>query len=231
MSVVGASDGASGGASGEASIGLLIGRDLSPFVRRSATVLNLLGLSYERKRVATEEDGDFIREHNPLGRVPALIVTAQAGADGYVIVDSAMIIDYALEIATNGHSLLASAGVQRRNVLYLSALATGVMEKIVAAAYEVRMRPKEYVYSPYLERLQGQAIAGLVELNSRVNQPYFGGDVPCLADVNAVIAYDQMKIVAPEILKQTALPGLSTLSERANQLAAFAATRWQPEAA
>ena len=76
---------------------LLIGRDLSPFVRRCATVFNLLELPYERKSVATEEDGDYIREHNPLGRVPALLLGSRAervddktdiGAPHDVIVDS-----------------------------------------------------------------------------------------------------------------------------------------------
>jgi len=206
---------------------LLIGRDLSPFVRRCATVLNLLELPYERKSVATEEDGDFIREHNPLGRVPALLLGNEASTGGRVIVDSAAIIDYALESATDGSMLLAPAGESRRTELYLSAIATGVMEKTVAAAYEVRMRPEAFVYAPYLERLQGQAMAGLVELNSRAGDTYFGGETPCLADVNAVIAYDQLKIVAPKVLAQTDLAELSELSNRANQLDAFAATRWQ----
>ncbi len=218
---------------------LLIGRNLSPFVRRCATVFNLLELPYEQKSAATEEDGDYIRKHNPLGRVPALLLDSRAegiidatdvGVPNDVIIDSAAIIDYALEVSANRSALLASGGVQRQQVLYLSAVATGVMEKAVAAAYEVRMRPKEYVYDPYLERLQGQAIAGLVELNSRANDSYFGGDSPCLADVNAVIAYDQVKIVAPEILAKSNLPKLALLSDQANQLNAFAATRWQPTA-
>ena len=218
---------------------LLIGRDLSPFVRRCATVFNLLELPYERRSAATEEDGDYIREHNPLGRVPALLLGSRAEDAGDtpgfeaphdVIIDSAAIIDYALEVSANGPKLLAPEGQERRQVLYLSAVATGVMEKIVASAYEVRMRPKESVYGPYLERLQGQAVAGLVELNARANDSYFGGDSPCLADVNAVIAYDQVKIVAPQILAKSELPKLARLSDQANELAAFATTRWQPAA-
>lgn len=206
---------------------LLIGRDLSPFVRRCATVFNLLGLPYERKSVATEVDGDFIREHNPLGRVPALVLT-----DG-VVIDSAAIIDYALDTAVNGNHLLSATGPQRRETLLFSALATGVMEKAVASAYEVTMRPKELVHATYLERLQRQAFAGLEALNANLQKDYFGGDTPNLADVNAVIAYDQLLIVSPATVSKgkEKVDRLAQLSERANTLPAFSATRWQPKEA
>jgi|GEM_PF-364453 len=217
---------------------LLIGRNLSPFVRRCATVFNLLELPYKQKSAATEEDGDYIREHNPLGRVPALLFGSRAESSGVavsnpaiprdVIIDSSAIIDYALEVSASGATLLAPGGQERQQALYLSSVATGVMEKAVAAAYEVRMRPKELVHTPYLERLQGQAIAGLVELNSLAQGDYFGGGLPGLADVNAVIAYDQVKIVAPSVLAKADLPKLALLSDKANQLSAFASTRWQP---
>jgi len=212
---------------------LLIGRDLSPFVRRCATLFNLLELAYERKPVATEVDGDFIRQHNPLGRVPALLLTSAisegAAPQTEVIVDSMAIIDYALEIADNSDTLLTRQGAPRRRTLYVSAIATGVMEKAVSSAYEIRMRPDEYVYEPYLQRLRGQLLAGLVELNSRLDGPYYGGEKPSLADVNAVIAYDQVQIVAPKTLAEADLSALAGLSDRANELQAFSETRWRPE--
>ena len=211
---------------------LLIGRDLSPFVRRCATVFNLLALPYERKSVATEADGDFIREHNPLGRVPALVLS-----DG-VVIDSSAIIDYALETAKNGDLLLPSKGPKRRAVLFNCALATGAMEKTVASAYEVTMRPKELVHPTYLSRLQRQALAGLEALNANLHEDYFGGETPNLADVNAVIAYDQLMIVSAattgaagkEREKEKTkgnLDRLARLSARANALPAFSATQWQ----
>ena len=86
----------------------LLGRDLSPFVRRTATVMNLLGLEYERQIVATGEDGDLIRTYNPLGRVPALIL------DDEVLIDSTAILDYVLELAEHQTLLPRSGSVRRR---------------------------------------------------------------------------------------------------------------------
>jgi glutathione S-transferase len=199
---------------------ILVGRDLSPFVRRTATVLNLLGLPYERRTLNTNDDADELRKYNPLGRVPALLLDAEA------LIDSAAIIDYALEIGDTEHQLLAAAGPQRRHVLQLSAIATGAMEKGVASAYEVANRPKELVHKPYREKLQLQALAGLLALDKQApSAGWFGGASPNLADVNAVVAYDFAGIVAPEIAKRISGP-LAALSDRANATDAFARTRW-----
>ncbi|MFK7912333.1 MAG: glutathione S-transferase family protein [Pseudomonadales bacterium] len=199
---------------------ILLGRDLSPFVRRTATALNLLGLQYERRTLNTNDDAEELRRYNPLGRVPALLV------DDAVIIDSAAILDYALELADAEHRLLPASGVPRRNTLHVSAIATGTMEKGVASAYEVANRPKELVYQPYREKLQQQARAGLLALEELAPQEgWFGGDQPNLADVNAVVAYDFVGIVAPQVAESiTGL--LMKLSQRANALEAFASTRW-----
>jgi len=200
---------------------ILIGRDLSPFVRVSATVLNLCGQTYERRLAATEEDGDFIRSHNPLGRVPALVLN-----DEETIVDSAAIVDHALSVAGNDN-LLAATGTERRQTQYITAIARGTMEKGVASAYEIRMRPKEYVYTPYRERLLSQVAAGLGELETQLAADWFGGDSLNLADAHAVVAYDFVSIVAAELTGAAKLPKLAALSVRANALPEFANTRWQ----
>lgn len=203
---------------------ILIGRDLSPFVRVSATVLNLCGKEYERRLAATEEDGDFIRSHNPLGRVPALVLN-----DTETIVDSAAIVDYALNETAN-NKLLAASGTARRETQYITAIARGTMEKGVASAYEIRMRPKDYVYTPYRERLLSQVAAGLGELEARLSADWFGGGSANIADAHAVVAYDFVSIVAGELTGTSTLPKLAALSERANAMPEFAKTRWQGDA-
>ena len=62
---------------------ILIGRNLSPFVRRTATALNHVGLDYDQKGLSTADDADEIRKYNPVGRVPTLILD-----DGEAIIDS-----------------------------------------------------------------------------------------------------------------------------------------------
>ena len=53
---------------------LLIGMLDSPFVRRVAVSMRLLGMAYERHDWSVGRDADRIRPFNPLGRVPVLVL-------------------------------------------------------------------------------------------------------------------------------------------------------------
>jgi len=152
--------------------------------------------------------------------------------DAETIVDSAAIIDHAIvstSDAAGEHRLLAATGVDRRQTQYIIGIARGSMEKAVASAYEIRMRPKEYVYAPYRERLLSQVSAGLNELETRLATDWFGGDATNLADAHAVVAYDFVSIVAAELTEAGTLPKLAALSARANATPPFASTRWQAD--
>ena len=49
---------------------ILIGMYDSPFVRRVAVSMQVLGLAYEHRNWSVGKDFDKIRRYNPLGRVP-----------------------------------------------------------------------------------------------------------------------------------------------------------------
>ena len=68
----------------------------------------------------------------------------------------------------------------------------------------------------------------LTMAQAQLEGDWFGSAAPNLADVNAVVAYDFVSIVAAELIEATPLPRLKALSERANHLPAFAQTRWLP---
>lgn len=198
---------------------ILVGRDLSPFVRRCAIAMNLLGLEYERKIVAAAQDAELIRRYNPLGRVPALILADE------VVIDSHAIIDYLLDTYDKAEALLPKSGDARRQALKINALAVGTMEKTVASAYERTLRPKEFIYEPYLTKLNDQVAAGLKALD-QICRPdgWIGGAAPGLADISAVVAFDQAGIVLPEL--QGIAENLATLSAKSEGLQAFSETRW-----
>ena len=54
---------------------ILIGMFDSPFVRRVAVSMNLLGVPFEHRNWSVGKDFELIRQFNPLGRVPALVQT------------------------------------------------------------------------------------------------------------------------------------------------------------
>ena len=52
----------------------LFGSLVSPFVRRVAVSLNVLGLDYDHVPLATSTQPEEVRKYNPLTRVPALML-------------------------------------------------------------------------------------------------------------------------------------------------------------
>ena len=202
----------------------LIGRNLSPFVRRTAIVLKLLNLAYEQRGLSTADDTAEIAKINPVVRVPSLILY-----DGEVLIDSNAIIDHLLEVGDPEHRLLPAVGADRRAVLRLAAIGHGVMEKGVASSYERNRRPKEKVFDGWVNQVEGQAAGGLTALNEAAsNGGFLHGDHLTLADINAVVAHDFVAVAAPYLLQDNAYPALAALAQRCNEMPAFAETVFKP---
>ena len=99
---------------------LLIGMFDSPFVRRVAVTLKLLGIPFEHANWSVGRDFDRIRQYNPLGRVPTLVT-----ANNERLFESAAILDYLDELVGPGRALMPASGPERRTALNLMAMATG----------------------------------------------------------------------------------------------------------
>ncbi len=162
---------------------LLYGRYASPFVRRVAVTLQLYGLAYEHAPLMPfGEDKVALAEVNPIARVPALRL-----ADGDVLIDSAVILDYLDELVGPHRALTPPAGPERRRVLTLLAVALGANEKLVAGLYERHFRPREAWHRPWLETCNKQVRDGFVWLDSAFVGPWFCGANMTQADVTVAI--------------------------------------------
>ncbi|MDP7548522.1 MAG: glutathione S-transferase family protein [Alphaproteobacteria bacterium] len=202
----------------------LIGRNLSPFVRRTAIVLKLLKLPYEQVGLSTADDGAEIAKINPVVRVPSMVLN-----DGETLVDSNAIIDHLLEVGDPGHALLPAGGADRRAVLRLTAIGHGAMEKAVSSSYERNRRPKDKVFDGWVNQVEGQVAGGLAALNEAAAKgDFLYGDHLTLADVNAVVAHDFTAIAAPYLVKDNPYPALAALAQRCGELPAFADTVFKP---
>ena len=142
---------------------ILIGQYDSPFVRRVAIAMTLYGFAFKHRPWSTFGDGDKIARHNPLRRVPTLILN-----DGRVLIESAYILDWLDEQVRDGEAevmpLIAASGEARQQTLYYTALATGFADKVVALFYEKVLHE---VHSPiWLERCQTQLSAVLDQLET-----------------------------------------------------------------
>jgi glutathione S-transferase len=68
---------------------ILVGQYDSPYVRRLAVSLRVLGFVYEHDTRSVFGDFDAMRQINPLGRIPSVVLDG-----GEVLIDSAAILDW-----------------------------------------------------------------------------------------------------------------------------------------
>lgn len=188
----------------------LVGRMLSPFVRRVAATLNLYGHEWESWPLSTVTDMAEIMRVNPVGRVPVLYLDS-----GEALVDSAAILDHLDEQAGAG-ALTPRAGAERRAVMQAVAIGLGAAEKTVAAIYEGQRRPEALRWPEALAKLQAQAAGGFAALDAMLDgKEFLALGRLTQADVTAAIAYDFACTVMPEWAAGQA-PRLAALRDRLN---------------
>ena len=199
---------------------ILVGRYLSPFVRRVAVTMKLYGLSYEhRPLIAFGEDKKIISQWNPVGRVPVLILD-----DGEVLFESGVILDHLDELAGAERALIPESGAARRNVLRLMSMATGAADKAILTIYEKRFRPEEKWHEPWTTLCGSQTKDALEALDKLATMPWFAGDIMSQADVTAVCCWDFINHANPELASRISAPRLDDICLRAGEMREFSET-------
>ena len=138
---------------------ILVGQYDSPYVRRVAVSLRVLGFAYEHDTRSVFGDFDAMRKVNPLGRIPSLVLDG-----GEVLIDSAAILDWLDQEVGPGRALLPAEGAERRRALRLIALATGAIDKIGAATYERIVRPSAFRWPEWIGRCRTQGEGAVTAL-------------------------------------------------------------------
>jgi glutathione S-transferase len=199
---------------------ILVGQYDSPYVRRVAVSLRVLGFAYEHDTRSVFADFDAMREVNPLGRIPSLVLD-----DGEVLIDSAAILDWLDQTVGAECALLPPAGPARRRSLRLIALATGAIDKIGAAAYERLIRPAALRWPEWIERCRTQGAGALAALAA---EPWPVGKALGQAEITTACMLRYVALADPELLPPGRHPSLDALSARCEALPEFEAT-WPAE--
>lgn len=195
---------------------ILVGQYDSPFVRRVAVSLRVLGFAYEHDTKSVFGDFAAMRQINPLGRVPALVIDG-----GETLIDSAAILDWLDQQVGPARALLPLAGPARHDALRRIVLATGVVDKCGAAAYERIIRPQRYRWPEWIERCRLQAAGALAALAA---EPW-PADAPLdQAQITTACALRYVRLVDPELLPSGRHPALDALSARCESRPEFQAT-------
>lgn len=195
---------------------VLLGRFLSPYVRRVGVTLNHFGMAFERSIISAIGDEQARERANPVGRVPALIL-----ASGETLIDSAAILDYLDEFAGSERVLVPPKGEPRRRALRQIALATGAIDRAMAANAE-RRRPGRQHDPERQARLIRQAKQGFEVLERDLDGRFwFDGAGLGQADITTAIGFTFVNHIFPQTLEAATLPSLATLTECCEVLPAF----------
>ena len=202
---------------------ILIGMFDSPFVRRVAVTMELLAIPFEHRNWSVGKDFEQIREFNPLGRVPTLVLD-----DGEALIESAAILDYLDESVGPGRALLPSGGRERRAALRMMSIASGAAEKGVLQIYERVFRPEEKRHEEWVQRCRTQMHGALAELE-RIAYARGGGwmigERMTQADVttSCVVTFLREALAVGD--GTAVYPNLAALNERCESVAAFRAIK------
>lgn len=195
----------------------LIGMLDSPYVRRVAISLQLLGLPFEHRSLSVFRTFDQFRAINPVVKAPTLVCD-----DGTVLMDSTLILDYAEALAAP-KSLMPHGLAQRQAALRTIGLALAACEKSVQLVYERNLRPPEKQHEPWADRVLGQMHAAFGELEAELaaRARPGAGQLIGAGGVATAIAWHFTERMLPGTVKDAAYPRLRELSVWAEQLPEF----------
>ena len=199
----------------------LIGMLDSPYVRRVAISLELLGMPFEHRSVSVFRDFDCFVAINPVVKAPTLI-----DDDGTQLIDSTLILDYLDSKVPAAHRLMPEAPATRRDALRVIGFALAATEKVIQQVYERTQRPPERRHEPWTERLRGQmhaAFAVVEEIVAARGDTWLCDGRVMQPDVTVAVAWRCTQFLMPGLVDPARYPALAAFSARAEALPAFLA--------
>lgn len=196
----------------------LIGMLDSPYVRRAAITMRLLGLSFHHEPVSVFRTFEQFRAINPVVKAPSLVCD-----NGVVLMDSTLIIDYVEALA--GRSLMPADLAARQRDLRVIGLALAACEKAVQNVYEHQLRPAEKQHQPWVERVDGQRTSAFALLEEEVARLPVPVQEAALtqAQLTTAVVWTFTQAMLPGAVDPARHPAIASLTAAAERFAAFEA--------
>lgn len=189
----------------------------SPYVRRTAISLELLGIAFEHEALSVFSTFEAFARVNPVVKAPTFTLD-----DGTVLMDSTLIIDYFEALSAPELKLLPTQPAELATVLCNVGLALAACEKAVQVVYERKLRPAEKLHQPWVERISGQLLAACTALEERLAastvQP---AERPDQAALTTAVAWSFIQLMVPDVVKAEAFPALHAYAQALEQTALF----------
>jgi glutathione S-transferase len=195
----------------------LIGMLDSPYVRRVAVSLKVLGLPFDLDQVSVFRHFEKFASINPVVKAPSFVTD-----DGVVLMDSGLILEHIAEIVPR--RLMPPDRAGHEKALRQIGLALAACEKSVSIVYECNQRPKEKQHQPWLDRVSGQLLTAYRALEKEVSPDWFTGETLMQPQITCAVAWRFTQHMVGDVVRADDFPTLGVLSERAEQLAPFRET-------
>lgn len=193
----------------------------SPFGRKVKIAAHRLGLM-DRITIQptdTTDPSDSIRQQNPLGKIPALVLD-----DGAVLYDSRVILEY-LDHLAGGGRIIPAEPAARFAALRLQALADGIMDAALLQIYEIRFRDEAIRSKPWVDNQAGKVDRGLAVLEAA---PPALGDALTVGEIAVACALGYLDLRFAGRWREAHPRLVAWLDDFAAREPSFAATRVTP---
>ncbi|KRA66289.1 glutathione S-transferase [Caulobacter sp. Root655] len=199
----------------------LIGMLDSPYVRRVAISLRLMGLPFDHESVSVFRAYDAFAAINPVVKAPTLVTDA-----GVVLMDSTLILEHLERLAAAERTLTPDGVADHARDQRIVGLALAACEKTVQLVYEFNLRPQDKQHAPWVDRVRGQLAQAyrLLEAEVAGEASWLFGPRPSQADVTTAVAWSFTAFALPGAVESGEHPALADLARRAEATPEFTAT-------
>ncbi|MEN4751482.1 glutathione S-transferase [Pseudomonas sp. Ps21-P2] len=188
----------------------LIGMLDSPYVRRVAISLDVMGVSFEHATLSVFRDYEEFGAINPVVKAPSLVLD-----DGSVLMDSTLIIDYFEALSPAEQKLMPHQALPLAASLRILGLALAACEKAVQIVYEYKLRPEEKRHQPWLDRVTQQLLAACRAWDALMSGPQpVAPDRPGQVDITSAVAWSFIQLMVADVVRADAFPALQAHAAR-----------------
>ncbi|MQA18993.1 glutathione S-transferase family protein [Rugamonas rivuli] len=196
----------------------LIGMLDSPYVRRVAVTLQLMGVRFEHQSLSVFSTYEQFRQINPVVKAPTLVAD-----DGTVLMDSTLIVQYAEALAMPASRLTPSMPTELMRSLRALGLALAACDKGVQLVYERMVRPAEKLHQPWVDRVTAQMLSAFDALEAELRAHPLSVAALDHAGVMTAVTWHFMQQMLPEVVDASRYPLQAEFSRQAEALPAFQA--------
>ncbi|NYE61257.1 glutathione S-transferase [Duganella sp. 1224] len=198
----------------------LIGMLDSPYVRRVAVSLQLLGLKFEHQSLSVFSTFEQFRQINPVVKAPTLL-----DEEGNALMDSTLILQYAEAIARPSARRTPTMPTELMRSQRLLGLALAACDKAVQLVYERQLRPAEKLHQPWADRVILQLRAALDALEAEQGRQPLAATSAAMPPpgVMQAVTWHFIQQMLPDVIAPADYPALADYSRLAEALPEFRA--------